>query len=209
MVRESGRTVLVQFSGEEKSRTADRRNGSCHCFRLCLPPSGHSRPRPLGSRTMRVKVLPGGELWWFFPGEAFNRGRVFEYGFALFGGSVGVLRKQDKDSSLVKIVPQLPGCDRLCPVRREVGKPPPALLDGHTLPQQKGRKLVKAASLGKCLPYRPAQLRLVRFKLGGLGRLSGGFSGSVLFIKGKLPFLCRPVFPFGYPFLLPFKRSIW
>ena len=79
-------------------------------------------------------------------------------------------------------------------------KPPPALLDGHTLPQQKGRKFVKAASLGKCLPYRPAQLRLVRFKLGGLGRLSCGFSGSVLFIKGKLPFLCRPVFPFGYPF---------
>ena len=32
----------------------------------------------------------------------------------------------------VKIVPQLPGCDRLRPVRREVGKPPPALLDGHT-----------------------------------------------------------------------------
>ena len=51
------------------------------------------------------------------------------------------------------------------------------------------------------MPYRPAQLRLVRFKLGGLGRLSGGFSGGVLFVKGKLPFLCRPVFPFGYPFL--------
>ena len=126
---------------------------------------------------------------------------VFGYGCGLFGGSVGVLREQGKDSSLVKIVPQLPGCDRLCPVRREVGKPPPALLDGHTLPQQKGRKLVKAASLGKCLPYRPAQLRLVRFKLGGLGRLSCGFSDSVLFIKGKLPFLCRPVFPFRYPFL--------
>jgi len=55
--------------------------------------------------------------------------------------------------------------------------------------------------LGKCLPYRPAQLRLVRFKLGRLGRLSGGFSGGILFIKGKLPFLCRPVFPFRYPFL--------
>ena len=91
---------------------------------------------------------------------------------------MGVLRKQDKDSSLVKIVPQLPGCDRLCPVRREVGKPPPALLDGHTLPQQKGRKFVKAASLGKCLPYRPAQLRLVRFKLGGLGRLSSSGAAS-------------------------------
>ena len=50
-------------------------------------------------------------------------------------------------------------------------------------------------------PYRPAQLRLVRFKLGGLGRLPGGFSGGVLFVKGKLPFLCRPVFPFGDRFL--------
>ena len=85
---------------------------------------------------------------------------------------MGVLREQGKDSSLVKIVPQLPGCDRLCPVRREVGKPPPALLDSYALPQKQGSKLVKAASLGKCLPYRPAQLRLVRFKLGGLGRLS-------------------------------------
>ena len=31
--------------------------------------------------------------------------------------------------------------------------------------------------------------------------MAGGFSDSVLFIKGKLSFLCRPVFPFGYPFL--------
>ena len=147
-------------------------------------------------------VVCRGGFCGFFLSQAFLLGvGVFGYGCGLFGGSVGVLREQGKDSSLVKIVPQLPGCDRLCPVRREVGKPPPALLDGHTLPQQKGRKLVKAASLGKCLPYRPAQLRLVRFKLGGLGRLSGGFSGGVLFIKGKLPFLCRPVFPFGYPFL--------
>ena len=37
--------------------------------------------------------------------------------------------------------------------------------------------------------------------MGQVGRLSGGFSGGVLFIKGKLPFLCRPVFPFRYPFL--------
>ena len=64
---------------------------------------------------------------------------VFGYGCGLFGGSVGVLRKQGKDSSLVKIFPQLPGCDRLCPVRREVGKPPPALLDGHTLPTAKAK----------------------------------------------------------------------
>ena len=46
------------------------------------------------------------------------------------------------------------------------------------------RALGRFKNGGKCLPYRPAQLRLVRFKLGGLGRLSGGFSGGVLFIKG-------------------------
>ena len=140
----------------------------------------------------------GGGAYWSSSGDGSEFSDFFEQ---MFGGSAGVLCKQGKDSSLVKIVPQLPGCDRLCPVWREVGKTPPALLDGHALPQQKRRKLVKAGGLGKCLPYRPAQLRLVRFKLGGLGRLSGGFSGGVLFIKGKLPFLCRPVFPFGYPFL--------
>ena len=90
------------------------------------------------------------------------------------------MREQGKDSSLVKIVPQLPGCDRLCPVRREVGKPPPALLDGYTLPQQKGRKLVKAGGLGKCLPYRPAQLRLVRFKLDLLEELPANLVNRIL-----------------------------
>ena len=152
-------------------------------------------------------VVCRGGFCGFFLSQAFLLGvGVFGYGCGLFGGSVGVLREQGKDSSLVKIVPQLPGCDRLCPVRREVGKPPPALLDGHTLPQQKGSKLVKAASLGKCLPYRPAQLRLVRFKLGGLGRLSGGFSGGVLFIKGKLPFLLRPVFTLGHSVLAAMQK---
>ena len=184
-------------------------NGSRHLFEIV-----DSRPTVIADALFpRLALLPGQPCaercclpGWFLQLFSPCNGFLTAAGYSgmalgLFGGSVGVLREQGKDSRLVKIVPQLPGCDRLCPVRREVGKPPPALLDGHALPQQKGRKLVKAASLGKCLPYRPAQLRLVRFKLGGLGRLSGGFSGGVLFIKGKLPFLCRPVFPFRYPFL--------
>ena len=105
----------------------------------------------------------------------FNRGRVFEYGFALFGGSVGVLRKQDKDSSLVKIVPQLPGCDRLCPVWREVGKTPPALLDGHALLQKNGGELVIAGGRGQRGAYGLPQFFLVCFKLRGLGWLLLGW----------------------------------
>jgi len=60
--------------------------------------------------------------------------------------------KNGKDSGAVKIVAQLPGGNWLCPVRREVGKPPPALLDGHTLLQQQRGKLVKAGGGGKGFP---------------------------------------------------------
>ncbi len=51
------------------------------------------------------------------------------------------------------------------------------------------------------MPYRPAQLRLLRFKLGGLGRLSCYVSAGILFVKGKLFLSLPPIFPFRYPFL--------
>ena len=89
----------------------------------------------------------------------------------------------------------------LCPVRREVGKPPPALLGGHALPQKQGRKLVKAGSMGKSLPDCPAQHFFVRFKLGAFRWLSPGGKGGVLSIKGKLPLFLRPVFPVCYAVL--------
>ena len=47
---------------------------------------------------------------------------------------------------------------------------PPALLDGHTMPEKQGGKLIKAGSNGKGFPDSPAQLRLIRFKLGLPGR---------------------------------------
>ena len=60
-----------------------------------------------------------------------------------FGCSGGVLLQNGKDSSAVKIIAQLPGGNRLRPVRREVGKPPPAFLDGHALPQQQRGKVLE------------------------------------------------------------------
>ena len=60
--------------------------------------------------------------------------------------------KTAKTAARSKIVAQLPGGNGLCPVRREVGKPPPALLDGHTLLQQQRGKLVKAGGGGKGFP---------------------------------------------------------
>ncbi len=65
---------------------------------------------------------------------------------------LGVLLQNGKDGGAVKVAAQLPGGDRLRPVWREVGQPPPALLDGHTLPQQQRGKLVKAGSGGKGFP---------------------------------------------------------
>ena len=62
---------------------------------------------------------------------------------AFFCGSGGVLLQNGKDSGAVKVVTQLPGGNGLCPVRRKVGKPPPALLDGHALPQQQRGKVLE------------------------------------------------------------------
>ena len=63
----------------------------------------------------------------------------------------------------VKVVAQLPGGNGLRPVRREVTKPPPALLDGHALPQQQRGKLVKAGGGGKGLTYGLPQFLFVRW----------------------------------------------
>ena len=83
----------------------------------------------------------------FFLSQAFRYGcrgiRVWLWSVRRLCGRSASSRA--RTAALVKIVPQLPGCDRLCPVRREVGQPPPALLDGYALPQKQGSKLVKAA----------------------------------------------------------------
>ena len=89
-------------------------------------------------------VLFRGGLWGFCGLYAgFLLPGVFGYGCGLFCGSGGVLLQNGKDSGAVKIVAQLAGGNGLCPVRREVTKPPPALLDGHALPQQQRGKILE------------------------------------------------------------------
>ena len=68
---------------------------------------------------------------------------VFGYGCGLFCGSGGVLLQNSKDSVAVKVVAQLSGSNGLRPVRRKVGQPPPALLNGHALPQQQRGKVLE------------------------------------------------------------------
>lgn len=58
---------------------------------------------------------------------------VFLSVLRLCGCSMGVLLENSKDSGLVKVRPQLPGGDGLCSVRREIGQPPPALLNGNPI----------------------------------------------------------------------------
>ena len=120
---------------------------------------------------------------------------VFGYGCGLFCGSGSVLLQNGKDSGAVKVVTQLAGGNGLCPVRREVTKPPPALLDGHALPQQQRGKLVKAGGGGKGFPYGLPQLLLVRFKLGLPGRDTACNHGSVLLVQRGLSLFLRPILP--------------
>ena len=119
------------------------------------------------------------------------------YGCGLFGGSVGVLLQNGKYSGTVKIVPQLPGGNGLGSVRREIGQPPPALLDGHSLPEKQGSKFFKGGGFLQRFPYGLPQLRLVGFKLSLPGRDTVRYHRGIGFIKGKLPFLLRPVFTLG------------
>jgi len=107
---------------------------------------------------------------------------------------VSILLQKGKDSGAVKIVPQLPGGDGLGAFRRKVGQSPPALLDGHALPQKQSGKLVIAGGRGQGGSDSLPQLFLVRFKLGGLGRLLPGWQGCGLLVQLGLPFPLRPVF---------------
>ena len=107
--------------------------------------------------------------------------------FCPLNGSGGVLLENSKDSGFVKVRPQLPGCDGLRSVRREVAEPPSALLNGHALPQQESRKLVKAGGGGKGLAYGLPQTVFVGFKLGLPGCDTLGKQGGVFLVQLGLP----------------------
>ncbi len=112
---------------------------------------------------------------------------------------MGVLREQGKDSSLVKIVPQLPGCDRLCPVRREVGKPPPRLSLTVTPSRSKGKTSKLVAWESACRIVRRSFALSVSNLVGLVGCPAASLAAFSLSRASCLSL--PPVFPFCYPFL--------
>ena len=122
---------------------------------------------------------------------------IFGYGCGLFCGSGGVLLQNGKDGGAVKIVAQLAGGNGLCPVRREVTKPPTALFNGHTLLQEQRGKLVKAGGGSKGLTYGLPQFLLVRLKLGLPGRDTVCNHGGVLLVQRGLSLFLRPILTLG------------
>ena len=142
-------------------------------------------------RAVRVR----GDLGGFCPLYAPGNLRVI---FCPLNGSGGVLLENSKGSGFVKVRPQLSGGDGLRSVRREITEPPPALLNGHALPQQESGKLVKAGGGGKGLAYGLPQTVFVGFKLGLPGCDTLGKQGSVFLVQLGLPLALRPVFTLGH-----------
>lgn len=116
-------------------------------------------------------------------------------------GRGGVSLQSSAHGGTVKVIPQLPGGDRLGPVRGEVGQPAPALLDGDSPLQQTLGKVFEADSHSESSPDLPAQFLLVRFKLSGRFTL-----GGTLFIQSKLPFLLRPILALGDTVFAPAQQ---
>ena len=130
----------VHFFGAGKTMLGKEIHGLCHLFEVkgfcptlitdtfSLGSLGGYIYKPL--RAVRVR----GDLGGFCPLYALSKLRlVFLSVLHLCGCSMGVLLENSKDSGLVEVRPQLPGGDGLCSVRREIGQPPPALLNGNPI----------------------------------------------------------------------------
>ncbi len=81
-------------------------------------------PRLSSAQCPQAAHIRGGSGGSVCPQLVLDRGRGAGYSRGLFCGSGGVLLQNGKDSGAVKIVAQLAGGNGLCPVRREVTKPP-------------------------------------------------------------------------------------
>ena len=74
------------------------------------------------------------------------------------------------------------------------------------MPEKQGGKLIKAGSSGKGFPDSPAQLRLIRFKLGLPGRDTVRSNSGVGSVKGSLSFLLRPILTLGNAFFAAVQK---
>ena len=136
----SGFKGCVHIFGAGKTMLGKKIHGLCHLFEIKgFRPTLVADAFSLGSfggyihKPLRA-VGVRGDLGGFCPLYALRKLRlVFLPVLRLCGCSVGVLLENSKDSGLVKVRPQLPGGDGLCSVRREIGQPPPALLNGNPI----------------------------------------------------------------------------
>ena len=110
---------------------------------------------------------------------------------------MGVLLQSAKHGGAVKIVPQLPRRDGLRAVGGEIGKPSPALTDGHALLQQLPGKIIKGNSRGQSGSDSLPQLLLVGFKLCVYQRLAVLQPFFVFPVNGKLSLFPRPILALG------------
>ena len=139
----------------------------------------------------------------------FSQPGVFGYGCGLFCGSGGVLLQNGKDSGAVKVVAQLPGGNGLCPVRREVGKPPPALLDGTPSRSSREEKSSNEAAADSAARMVCRSFSLFVSNLVCRGVIPPAIMGAFCLSSAACPFFCAQYSRSVTRFLLPFKRSIW
>ena len=136
----SQRKSCVHFFGAGKTMLGKKIHSLCYLFEVKgFRPTLVADAFSLGSfggyihKPLRA-VGVRGDLGGFCPLYAFSKLRlVFLSVLRLCGCSMGVLLENCKDSGLVKVRPQLPSGDGLCSVRREIGQPPPALLNGNPI----------------------------------------------------------------------------
>lgn len=136
----SQRKSCVHFFGASKTMLGKKIHSLCYLFEVKgFRPTLIADTLSLGSlggyihKLLRA-VRIGGDLGGFCPLYALSKLRlVFLSVLRLCGCSMGVLLENSKDSGLVKVRPQLPGGDGLCSVRREIGQPPPALLNENPI----------------------------------------------------------------------------
>ena len=102
-----------------------------------------------------------------------------------------------KHGGFVKAVAQLPRRDGLCAVGRKIGKPPPALLDGHAVLQQLPRKILDGERFVQRFSDDLAQLFLIGFKACRLGGLALCGKGGVFLIQRSLSLFLGPILALG------------
>ena len=180
----------IQFLRRRESMLLIQHKRLAHVFQIVLfCPVDISLPLALG--LLGFNVHHATELVPLLKKLA-DGGRIFQ--LRLLGISV----KCREHRRLVKIIPQLAGCNGLRSVRGEIGQSASALLDSNAAPEEFFNKVLKADGIGKHPADLYAELFLVRFKFS----LTNGqvlFSQhSIRSVQRTLPLLLCPILTLGH-----------